>query len=44
MADNEVIALRIVVGGIEGDGIELLLSEVPGIGRDRATIVTGTNE
>ena len=37
---NEVIVLRIVMGRIERDGVELLLGEIPGIWRYRALIVT----
>ena len=40
-AHHEVVALRVVVGGVEGDGVELLLGEIPGVWRDRALIVTG---
>ena len=30
-----------MVGGVKRDGIELLLGEIPSIGRDRPLVVTG---
>ena len=42
--DDKVVALRIVVGGVEGYGIELLLGKIPGIRRDRALVVTTTEQ
>ena len=37
---DEGVVLSVVVGSVEGDGVELLLRQVPGIGGDRATIIT----
>ena len=42
--DDEIIALRVMVSGVERDGIELLLGEIPSIWRDRALIVAGSSE
>ena len=41
---HEVVVLGIVMGGIKGDGVELLLRKIPGVGSDRATIVAGDGE
>ena len=41
---HEVVVLGIVMGGIERDRVELLLREVPGIRRDRPTVITRCSE
>ena len=38
---HEVVVLRIVVGGGEGDGVDLMLGEIPGIWRLLTTVVAG---
>ena len=38
---HEVVVLRIVVSGGEGDGVYLMLGEIPGIWRLLATVVAG---
>ena len=43
-ADNKIVALRIVMGRVERDGIKLLFSKIPGIRRNRALIVAGGSE
>lgn len=37
---DEVVVLGIMVSGVEGDGVELLLRQVPGIRGDGSTIIT----
>ena len=41
---DKVVVLGVVVGGVEGDGVELLLRQVPGIGGDGATVITSTKK
>ena len=41
---DEVVVLRVVVGGIEGDAVKLLLRQVPGIRGDGATVITRCQE
>ena len=41
---DKVVVLGVVVGGVEGDGVDLLLRQVPGIGRDRTAVVATYQE
>ena len=38
---DEVVVLGIVVGGVERDGVELLLRQVPCVRSDGTTIIAG---
>ena len=42
--DDEVVVLRVVVGGVEGDAVKLLSCQVPCVGSLLTLVVAGTHE